>query len=188
MIYLKKPDGTIKQYDTVDADEERQLREGLNIDRQLYAQRGVELGEIYDSDSLPDDDKVKIGLMTQAEYILKQKNIKLNEIYRIFKINIQSGSFISGTLGIAVDCRRNGADNDLQNVKELIDNYEDLTEGEKYYIGLTETTSFPLTLDQLKELKKEMGTWGRNLYKKKWALEAQLKNATTEEEINSINW
>ena len=44
MIYLKKPDGTIQQIETED---EQQMRQALNIDKQLAAQKGEEFGEVY---------------------------------------------------------------------------------------------------------------------------------------------
>lgn len=70
MIYLKKPDGTIQQIETED---EQQMRQALNIDKQLAAQKGEDFGEVYDADSLPDEDKVKLGLMTKTE--LDAKNL-----------------------------------------------------------------------------------------------------------------
>lgn len=76
MIYLKKPDGTIQQFES---DDDQQTRQALNIDKQLAAQKGEEFGEVYDADSLPDEDKVKLGLMTKTALdakILAAENAK----------------------------------------------------------------------------------------------------------------
>lgn len=70
MIYVKKPDGTIIQHDTKDA---QQMRQALQIDQQLAAQKGEEFGNIYDADSLPDEDKVRLGLIKSADHVAKLK-------------------------------------------------------------------------------------------------------------------
>lgn len=72
MKYLKKPDGTIEQF------EDERLY-AYNLDRQIAEQKGEDFGSIYDSESLPDEDKVKLKLMTQKELdakILKADNEK----------------------------------------------------------------------------------------------------------------
>lgn len=76
MIYLKKPDGTIQKFES---DDDKQMRQALNIDKQLAAQKGEEFDEVYDADSLPDEDKVKLGIMTKTELdakILAAENAK----------------------------------------------------------------------------------------------------------------
>ncbi|PKL17865.1 MAG: hypothetical protein CVV49_08795 [Spirochaetae bacterium HGW-Spirochaetae-5] len=69
MIYLKKPVGTIHQF-------EDDMRQALNIDKEI---QGESFGEIYTEESLPDEDKISLGLMTQKELdakILKASNEK----------------------------------------------------------------------------------------------------------------
>jgi len=69
MIYLKKPDGTIEQF-------EDDMRRALDLDKEI---QGESFGEIYESESLPDEDKVKLKLMTQKELdakLLKADNEK----------------------------------------------------------------------------------------------------------------
>lgn len=69
MIYLKKADGTIQQF-------EDNMRHALNLDREI---QGEDFGVIYDENSLPDDDKVKLGIITQKELdaiVLKADNEK----------------------------------------------------------------------------------------------------------------
>jgi hypothetical protein len=70
MIYLKKPDGTIEQF-------ENDRRHALDIDREI---QGESFGEIHTADSLPDADKLKLKLITQKEIDAK---IKLNRIAEI---------------------------------------------------------------------------------------------------------
>lgn len=61
MIYLKKPDGTIEQYE----DEIKSL-----IETDIKVQ-GESFGVLYTANNLPDEDKISLGLATEAE-ILKQ--------------------------------------------------------------------------------------------------------------------
>lgn len=72
MKYLKKTDGTIEQFQ----DERLQA---YDLDRQIAEQKGEDFGTIYNEESLPDEDKVKLKLMTQKELdakILKAENEK----------------------------------------------------------------------------------------------------------------
>lgn len=80
MIYLKKPDGTIQKFES---DDDKQMRQALNIDKQLAAQKGEEFGEVYDADSLPDEDKVKLGIMTKTE--LDAKNLAAENAKKVWE-------------------------------------------------------------------------------------------------------
>ena len=80
MIYLKKPDGTIQKFES---DDDKQMRQALNIDKQLAAQKGEEFGEVYDADSLPDEDKVKVGLMTKKA--LDAKNLAAENAKKVWE-------------------------------------------------------------------------------------------------------
>ena len=72
MIYHKKPDGKIIQIETTEKNKADKIR-AYNLDKQLAEQRGQDFGTIYnDADSLPDEDKVTLGLLTQKEYDEKQ--------------------------------------------------------------------------------------------------------------------
>lgn len=72
MIYHKKPDGTIIEIGTTEENKADIIR-AYNLDKELTEQQGREFGTIYNNtESLPDEDKVKLGLMTQAEYKAKQ--------------------------------------------------------------------------------------------------------------------
>lgn len=113
---------------------------------------------------------------------------KQTDIKEAFENSFISGSFFSETLQIDVDFRRNGINNDLQNVEGLIRDYANLLPEEKHYVGLTETTSFTCTLEQLEGLALEMSQHGRALYKKKWMLEEQIETATRIEDLEDIHW
>ena len=72
-IYHKKPDGTINRIAVTDEDKQQKLR-ALNLDKQLFEQRGKEYGTIYkSSDELPDEDRVKLGIITEEELKEKKK-------------------------------------------------------------------------------------------------------------------
>lgn len=69
-IYLKKPDGTIEQYDD-------NMMRFLHIDRET---QGESFGTIYTADSLPDEDKLVLGLITQKDIDDKVKQNRIAEI------------------------------------------------------------------------------------------------------------
>jgi len=73
MIYVKKPDGTIEQY-------EDDMNRALQIDKELYKQQGNDFGEIYTENSLPDEDKVKLKLLTESELLQKNKDIAIAQL------------------------------------------------------------------------------------------------------------
>ena len=70
MIYLKKPNGTIEQYDD-------NMMRFLHIDREI---QGESFGTIYTADSLPDEDKLALGLITQKDIDDKIKILRISEI------------------------------------------------------------------------------------------------------------
>ena len=69
-IYLKKPDGTIEQY-------KDELMQALRIDTET---QGESFGTIYTADSLPDEDKLVLGLITQKDIDDKIKQNRIAEI------------------------------------------------------------------------------------------------------------
>ena len=73
MIYVKKPNGTIEQY-------EDDMKRALQIDKELYKQQGKDFGEIYTADSLPDEDKLALGLITQKDIDDKVRQNRIAEI------------------------------------------------------------------------------------------------------------
>ena len=73
MIYVKKPDGTIEQY-------EDDMKRALQIDKELYKQQGNDFGTIYTVDSLPDEDKLALGLITQKDIDDKVRQNRIAEI------------------------------------------------------------------------------------------------------------
>jgi hypothetical protein len=184
MIYLKKPDGTIIQHDT---DDEQQMLQALNIDKQLAAQKGEKFGDIYDTDSLPDEDKVRLGLMTQNELLIKIKSAKINEIISTFENELQTGHFMSMALDIEVDCRRSSSKNDKQNVEGLISNMSRNSKSTVDYVGYSEICP-NVTQAQLTELVAEMEDHVLRLYEKKWVLQTQIENASTINKVKNINW
>lgn len=81
MIYHKKPDGSIEQIETTEENKTDMLR-AYNLDKELAEQRGQEFGTIYnDTKSLPDEDMVALGLITQDE--LTRKNIDIKNRQKI---------------------------------------------------------------------------------------------------------
>ena len=70
MIYLKKSNGTIEQY-------EDDMMRFLIIDKES---QGESFGTIYTIDNLPDEEKLKLGLITQKEIDDKIKIMRMSEI------------------------------------------------------------------------------------------------------------
>jgi len=66
-IYVKKIDGKIEQF-------EDGLRQAIDLDRQI---QGEDFGSIYDTGSLPDEDKLSLGLITQKEIDDKKKSHRI---------------------------------------------------------------------------------------------------------------
>jgi hypothetical protein len=97
-----------------------------------------------------------------------------------------NGHFNSPTLGIEVDCRRGGINNDIQNLERLIKRMNRENILETPYKGYTEEVV--ATIDQLNTLLEEMGDYGLLLYLKKWQLEEQVKNVNDSELLKDIKW
>lgn len=70
MIYLKKPDGTIEQY-------EDRIRSLLETDIKV---QGEGFGVLYTADNLPDEDKITLGLATEAEMLKKSQENAIFEL------------------------------------------------------------------------------------------------------------
>ena len=118
--------------------------------------------------------------------ISKYKEQKFNEISSAFEDNVMNGHFNSPTLGIEVDCRRGGINNDIQNLERLIKRMNRENILETPYKGYTEEVV--ATIDQLNTLLEEMGDYGLLLYLKKWQLEEQVKNVNDSELLKDIKW
>lgn len=169
-----KFDGTEKYLDEVESPANVYIN-----DKIIYDESGTPLFKYNNGVPIEAVDNIKL-----LEYYKKEK---VKEIKNAFENEFVEGHFASTALGIEVDCRRSGTRNDLQNVNEMIDNYDYLPEKKKYFKGLSETTTFKLTLDQCKALKLEMFLLVANRYAKKDELLEQIENATIET-IKNIKW
>jgi hypothetical protein len=70
MIYLKKIDGTIEQH-------EDELRPLIEVDIRV---QGESFGTLFTADSLPDEDKISLGLTTEAEVLKYSQDSAINEL------------------------------------------------------------------------------------------------------------
>lgn len=112
---------------------------------------------------------------------------KLSQIDRDFTSAIESGKLMSVVLGIEIDCRRGGRNNDKQNVEGMINLMEAYGRETDTYIGVSQTVG-GVTVNMLKQVILEMETYGYNLYQKKFLLQDWVEAAQTLEELNSISW
>lgn len=180
-IYLKKTDGSIEQF-------EDSLRQALNIDKEI---QGESFGIIYDAESLPDEDKLKLGLITAKEVFDKQKEAKISEIKAAFGNEFVSGHFLSEALQIEVDYRRCGSEygddkNDLQNAEKLLNFMKRKNLTSVTYKGY-ETQKASATQEQMQLLIDEMVDHSIFLHEKKDTLLAQIKTASFEQ-LENIKW
>ena len=89
-IYHKKPDGSIEQIEVTEENKAEKLRM-YNLEKQLQEQRGKDFGTLYnDADSLPDEDKIKVGIITQKEYAAKQIEIEKQKADEKYEAEIQA--------------------------------------------------------------------------------------------------
>ena len=160
-----------------------QVRQGLHLDKQIAEQAGREF-QIFDPEQLSDEDKLFLGLTTEADLTEKERTNKLNEIVSSFNEQLSNGYFMSTALGIEVDCRRSGIKNDLQNVQGLVSFLERRGDTETHYVGYSGTVL--ATVDQLKTLCTEMEDHVLRLYEQKWQLGGVVKLAETRYQIKNI--
>jgi len=113
----------------------------------------------------------------------KNKQNKLSEVKTKFMDKLNNGIMHSTVLDKDVNARK-GID-DI-NVKSLIELMETDSETTTEY-RCADNKFITVTLDQLKTLKIEMIKFGFSLYQKKWQFEAQIEQATTQEELDSID-
>ena len=111
---------------------------------------------------------------------------KYTETKQGFYNALANGIFMSETLKIEIDCRRNGTNNDLQNIQTLYDYMDRASIDSVEYIGYTEKKS--ASKSQIKDIIVEMGNYGLSLYKKKWELEEKIKKATKIDTLEKIIW
>jgi hypothetical protein len=177
MIYLKKIDGTIEQHPD-------ELRPLIEVDIRV---QGESFGTLYTADSLPDEDKISLGLTTEAEIFEKKRTAKLQEIVSAFDNELSNGKFLSQALGIEVDCRRSSNKNDKQNVEGLINHMVRNSITEITYVGY-DSVKENVTKMMLENLVGEMEDYALGLYNKKWQLETAVKQAKTVGELENIKW
>lgn len=104
-----------------------------------------------------------------------------------FDKEIESGHFMSTTLGIEVDCRRSSTKNDKQNVEGLISNISRNSKSTVDYVGYSEIKT-GVTKAQLEVLVAEMEDHVLALYEKKWIKQSEIQLATTIEQVKAITW
>lgn len=182
MLYLKKPDGTIAQFN------DNQLNT-LRIDQEI---QGENFGALYDLITLPVEDKLKLGLLTAKEVFDMQKEAKISEIKTAFGNEFVTGHFLSEALQIEVDYRRCGgeygdAKNDLQNAEKLLNVMKRKNLSSVVYKGY-QAQKTPATQEQMQLLIDEMEEHGLFLHAKKDSLLAQINSASDIEEVNNIKW
>lgn len=117
------------------------------------------------------------------EYWKKRKD---KEIRDAFEEEFVSGAFRSAVLGIIVDARRSDTRNDIQNVRELINQMQADGISSISYTGKNEDA--PATIAYLEHLALEMVRRTNSLYQRKKAKQTAIKAATTKQQVKEIKW
>lgn len=114
------------------------------------------------------------------------KNAKLSELKNSFMSECQSGT-VNTSLGFPMDARRDGINNDLDNMIQLATYMEEN--------GIASTTvmdangvEHTCTLAQVQTLVCDIRAAGMARYSKKFSLKNQTKNATTADQVMAVKW
>jgi len=167
-------DGTEKYLDEVESTADVWIN-----NKGVFDEAGNPLFKYNNGNPIEAPDNIKL-----LKYLKKKQNEIISDA---FEQEFISGKFTSVSIGIEVDCRREGTRNDLQNVTGMITDYDNLTEIEKYYKGTEETTSFPCSLQQLQDLELEMIRFAKTNYFKKREKQALISQSTLET-VRTITW
>jgi hypothetical protein len=114
------------------------------------------------------------------------KTAKVTEITKAFLNTFKIG-MSSSTLGVLVDVRRSGNDNDLQNYESLYD-YMVSSATNNTQLKVYDNSFVNCTVEQLKNLITEIKAYAVSVYQKKFTLLSATESATNETEINTITW
>lgn len=114
------------------------------------------------------------------------KNAKLSELKNSFTAECQGGT-VDTSLGFPMDARRDGINNDLDNLIQLATYMEEN--------GIASTTvmdandvEHTCTLAQVQTLVREIRAAGMARYAKKFNLKKEAKNATTADQVKAVKW
>lgn len=114
------------------------------------------------------------------------KATKLEELKNSFVAECQSGT-VNTSLGFPMDARRDGINNDLDNMIQLATYMEEN--------GIASTTvmdangvEHTCTLAQVQTLVCDIRAAGMARYSKKFSLKNQTKNATTADQVMAVKW
>lgn len=124
-----------------------------------------------------------IGNQPLPQYTLEElKERKLGEIRGAFESSFNT-NVLNSVQGFKVDNRRSGHKHDRDNLQALISLGQ-------FPIAFKDAEGNLQSLDQAnaEALVKEMAQDGLGQYTKKWLKEAEVEEATTEEELEAISW
>ena len=176
-------------------DGEYYLSDCLHLQYNPFSQIIVKEGKIFISVFLDDnfqntfERKVNaiLPIPTAENNLVMARSSQTRVIETSFKEQFTSGHFLSTAIGIEIDCRREGKDNDLQNVERLIKKMERSNIGTITYHGYIEDKD-NVTSAMLETLTEEMDDFVLYNYNKKWMLESAIATAQTIEEVKNIIW
>lgn len=108
------------------------------------------------------------------------KENKKNWVKTMFNLYYNEYGYCTSSLGFVIDATLRSK-NDVQGLIDIGE--EPIT-----FRGYDNVYHENLTLADMETLKKDICKYGRDLYEKKWLIEAQIDAATTKEELDAITW
>lgn len=114
------------------------------------------------------------------------KQLKKEELRTYFHARFEL-PFHSPSLNANVQCRRSGANNDLQNYERLLSYMIDNNITTTYIRLLDDSFTGPVTQDQLKILISELTGMALSKFSLRWYMEEMIDDCTNQEELDSIN-
>lgn len=119
-----------------------------------------------------------------APSIEELKTAKLAQVESAYLQWRNADAYLVSSLGFPADSDER-ANTDVNALVDSLAEKPEEARGTTIFRGY-DNKFYPLTLEQLKTLKSEIGDNGQYSYQQKWAYEDAIKNATSKEELDAI--
>lgn len=121
-----------------------------------------------------------------APSIEELKTAKLTQLETAYLQWRNADAYLVSSLGFPADSDER-ANSDVNALVYSLEEKPEEARGTTIFRGY-DNKFYPLTLEQLKTLKSEIGDNGQYSYQQKWAYEDAVKNATSKEELDAIEF
>lgn len=128
---------------------------------------------------------------TNAEQVEDNKVAKLQEIKDLYEQELKAGYLVSG-LGSHPDFRVDCEQKDISNWTSALEDVSlkaDLgTPMTDMTVGTYDNNTVTLSISEFKQMCSDVADYYRQQFSKKWQLRENVKNATTQSELDQIVW